>query len=82
MMFKRLIATILVFTMTFSTCVFAAENTKKDDANNNIEPGLTAEQNNSVVMLNYLTTVTTEINESSNSKLYLENAYSSILNNT
>ena len=43
---------------------------------------LTAEQKNSVAMLNYLTVLTAEINESKNSRLYLENVYSSLINTT
>ena len=35
----------------------------------------------SLSMLNYMTVLTQEINSSSNSKVYLENAYSSIVNN-
>lgn len=43
---------------------------------------LTDTQHNSINMLNYLTVLTQEINSSKNSKLYLEQAYSSIVNNT
>lgn len=42
---------------------------------------LTDTQHNSINMLNYLTVLTQEINSSKNSKLYLEQAYSSIVNN-
>ena len=37
---------------------------------------------NSIGMLNYLTVLTKEIGESKNSRLFLENAYSSLINNT
>lgn len=47
-----------------------------------ITDGLTDEQRNSIGMLNYLTMLTQEINSSKNSRLYLENAYSSLMNNT
>lgn len=43
---------------------------------------LTREQRNSIGMLNYLTVLTQEINASKNSRLYLESAYASLLNNT
>lgn len=43
---------------------------------------LTDTQRNSMNMLNYLTVLTQEINSSKNSKLYLEEAYSSIVTNT
>lgn len=43
--------------------------------------GLTDTQYNSINMLNHLTVLTQEINSSKNSRLYLEQAYSSIVNN-
>lgn len=44
--------------------------------------GLTVEQRNSIGMLNYLTMFTQEINSAKNSRLYIENAYSTLINNT
>lgn len=44
--------------------------------------GMTSNQRNSLNMLNYLTVLTQEINDSKGSRLYVENAYSSLLNNT
>lgn len=44
--------------------------------------GLDATQLNSINMLNYLVVLTQEINASKNSRLYLEEAYSTLLNNT
>lgn len=43
---------------------------------------MTVIQRNSITMLNYLAGLTEEINASRNSRLYLENAYSTLLNNT
>ena len=43
---------------------------------------LDATQRNSMSMLNYLAVLTQEINESKNSRLYLEGAYSLLINNT
>ena len=43
---------------------------------------LTTEQNSSIAMLNYITTLTQEINASKNSRLYLEEVYSSLISNT
>lgn len=43
---------------------------------------LDALQINSIAMLNYLTVLTQEISSSSGSRLYLEEAYSSLINNT
>ena len=44
--------------------------------------GLTDEQKKSIAMLNYLAVLTQEINESKNSRLFLESAYSSLIGNT
>lgn len=44
--------------------------------------GLTKTQKNSINMLNHLTVLTQEINDSKGSKLFLASAYSSLLNNT
>lgn len=44
--------------------------------------GLSDEQRNSIGMLNFLTMLTQEINTSKNSRLYLEKAYSALVNNT
>ena len=46
------------------------------------QDSVSAEMSNSIAMLNYLTVVNQQINESSNSKLYLEDVYSSLINNT
>ena len=47
-----------------------------------VTDGLTDEQRNSIGMLNYLTMLTQEINASKNSRVFLESAYSSLVNNT
>ena len=43
---------------------------------------LTDEQANAIAMLNYITVLTQGINASKNSRLYMEEAYSSLVNNT
>lgn len=43
---------------------------------------LSKEQRNAIAMLNYITVLTKEINDSKNSRMYLEQAYSSLINNT
>lgn len=48
----------------------------------NVAANLSDEQRNSICMLNYLTVLTQEISSSTNSRLFLENAYSSLINNT
>lgn len=46
------------------------------------EPELTTEQLNALAMLNYITVLTQEINASKNSRVYMEEAYSTLINNT
>ena len=53
-----------------------AEEAKEEHKN-----GMTDEQRNSLNMLNYLTVLTKEINDSKGSRLYLEGVYSLLLNN-
>lgn len=49
-----------------------------DDTTNEVDN----QQDNSISMLNYLTVLSQEINSSKNSRLFLEEAYSSIINDT
>lgn len=46
------------------------------------ESELTDVQRNSITMMNYLLTVTKEINDSKESRIFLENTYDSLINNT
>ena len=46
------------------------------------EPAFTIEQQNSINMLNYLVALVTEINSSTGSRVYLEEVYLDLLNNT
>lgn len=46
------------------------------------EDDMTDTQRNSLNMLNFLTVLTQEINDSKGSRLYVENAYSALINNT
>lgn len=43
---------------------------------------LTEQQSNAIEMLNYITVLTQDINASKNSRVYMENAYSTLINNT
>ncbi|OON87006.1 hypothetical protein BXO88_05555 [Oribacterium sp. C9] len=43
---------------------------------------LTTQQSNAIEMLNYITVLTQDINTSKNSRIYMENAYSTLINNT
>ncbi len=51
-----------------------------DDYEEENTSGLTATQRNSINMLNYMTVLTQEINESKGNQLFLESAYSSLVN--
>lgn len=71
---KRILGTILVCSLalssafTFPTLGEGAE--------------LSSEQSNAIAMLNHMTVLTQEINASKNSRVYMEEAYSSLINNT
>lgn len=68
-MMKRLISLTLSLLVIFSCFSVFAENA-------------TREQETALAMLNHLTVLTQETNESKNSRLFLEQAYSEIINNT
>ncbi len=58
------------------------EETIEKDKNETIASlSMTDKQLSAISMLNYMTVLSQEINSSSNSKLYLDNAYSAIVNN-
>lgn len=65
------VLTVMLALSSMGQAVFASDNVE-----------LTDEQKKSIAMLNYLAVLTQEINESKNSRLYLENAYSSLIGNT
>lgn len=58
------------------------DTVSEEDPDNEPTSELTQKQKNSIEMLNYLTTLSQEINDSKNSRLYLENTYSALINNT
>lgn len=67
-----IILTVVCLLGTFSgTSVYAAQETT-----------LTDEQRNAIAMLNYITVLTQDINASKNSRVYMEEAYSNLINNT
>jgi len=86
---KRLGALILsgVMCVTSSMIVVAEQSNtfeisimqQRKNEENNLT--LTEKQTSAISMLNYITVLSQEINSSSNSKLYLDNAYSAIVNN-
>lgn len=62
-----------------TVCNYAYKDNYTDKV---VDDGLTPEQRNSIAMLNYLATLTQEINASRNSRMFLEEAYASLINNT
>lgn len=76
---KRIMHSLLAIVMVASfvvgnigTTTALAEETVK----------LTEQQSNAIEMLNYITVLTQDINASKNSRVYMENAYSTLINNT
>lgn len=65
--------------------IIQEKNTDKENDYEVIEPQinneLTEQQYNAINMLNYLTVLTQEINDSNESRLYLESVYSSLISN-
>ena len=77
-----LLCTSMFITGNISNVIAAEGSTKQDEDSATDQSSISPEMNNSIAMLNYLTVVNQEINASSNSKLYLEEVYSSLINNT
>ena len=74
---KSLLCNVLVVIMLISILLSGRPSTAIAEGNN-----LTDVQRNAIAMLNYITVLTQEINESKNSRLYMEEAYSKLINNT
>lgn len=87
---KATTANATVATPTATVIPISAEQTQTATSvstevvapSSSLTEGLDATQLNSINMLNYLVVLTQEINASKNSRLYLEEAYSTLLNNT
>ena len=62
-----------------TVCSYAYKDNYTDKL---VEDMLTEEQKNSIAMLNYLAMLTQEIDSSKNNRLFLEEAYASLINNT
>lgn len=62
-----------------TVCNYAYKDNYTDKV---VDDGLTTEQRNSIAMLNYLATLAQEINASRNSRMFLEEAYAALINNT
>ena len=84
--FNRVIAGVLVISLTLTSNLMClntrATSTSQEEKDSSSENQITPEMSNSIAMLNYLTVVNQQINASNNSKLYLEEVYSSLINNT
>lgn len=79
-MVKRVIATLLLCALVFSsgtTTLYAAQDS--DDTEEASED-LTSTQRNSINMLNYMSVLTQEINEADGDQMILETVYSSLVN--
>ncbi len=77
---KKLVSMILTI-MLFSGCISFAPVSVAEEGDNVIS-ALSDTQRNSVGVLNYLAYLTKEIESQKSNRLYLENAYSSLYNNT
>lgn len=66
----------IVLSVALVLCLFCGSTAFAEDAE------LTAAQRNAIAMLNYITVLSQEINASKNSRMYLEEAYSALINNT
>lgn len=75
-------ATATIMPLPENVEVAATNETQAGTADPFAVANLTDEQRNSICMLNFLTVLTQEISASTNSRLFLENAYSSLINNT
>ncbi len=73
--FRTLILELLA-SIIFICCIFSVQPVLA------AENELTNEQLNAIAMLNYITVLTKEVNASKNSRLFLEKAYSDLINNT
>ena len=73
---KAIACIILALTFVFSSISGFASEAMADSVS------LTDEQRNAISMLNYITVLTQDINSSKNSRLYMEKAYSRLINNT
>lgn len=84
--FNRVIAGVLVISLALTSNLMClntrATSTSQEEKESSSENQITPEMSNSIAMLNYLTVVNQQINASNNSKLYLEEVYSSLINNT
>lgn len=77
-----IVCTSMLLIHNSSRAMAVEESTNNVENSNTDQNSISPEMNNSIAMLNYLTVVNQEINASSNSKLYLEEVYSSLINNT
>ncbi len=70
---KKTCVMLLVLCLLTSAAVFTAHSETVT---------LTPQQQNAIAMLNYITVLTQDINASKNSRLYMEESYTSLINNT
>ena len=69
--------------LTTTTAIESTQSVQTTSATNAVATNaLNSVQENSIAWLNYLAMISQEINSSKNSKLYLEEAYAALINNT
>ena len=90
---KKIVAFMMVLALCVSSVVYTSyaetsvtnsndpSSALEADENDDLNLSMSEKQQNALSMLNYLTVLSQEINASSNSKLYLDHAYSDIVNN-
>lgn len=75
---KKIKKKVLSFILTV-TCILSVLSATPVYAQTS---NMTDEQRNTIAMLNYITVLTQDINASKNSRVYMEEAYSNLINNT
>ncbi len=89
---KKFLCVLLAYFVLMTAFVGCAESTVEESSGESVETenssvddelsGLSEKQLNSVAMLNYLAMISQKIESSKNNRIYLEEIYSSLLNNT
>ena len=79
---NKFVALVLAVIMTITAAVWCVSYAEMLEDGENVMASLSDEQRNSVGVLNYLSYLTLNIENQKNNRLYLEQAYSALYNNT